>query len=123
MPQIADAAHAVILASGTLSPIQSLCRQLFPGHPVFPVAPPDSFQTSALHLPVTQTPSQPEIKALHHFSCGHVVAASRLLCVPIGVGPTGLSLELSHRQRSRLDLLDEVGRLLLNVCQAVPEVE
>lgn len=35
----------------------------------------------------------------------------------------GLALELGHRRRSSEAMLDEVGRLLLNICQAVPQVK
>ena len=45
--QVVSAAHAVVLASGTLAPVSSLQQQLFPG------------------LPEQQ---------LCHFSCGHVVS-------------------------------------------------
>ena len=53
---LADA-HAVVLASGTLSPVASLSQQLFPG-----LAP----------------------GRLTHFSCGHVVGQERLLALVVG---------------------------------------
>ncbi|KAK9792715.1 hypothetical protein WJX73_001436 [Symbiochloris irregularis] len=80
---IVKAARAVILASGTLAPIHSLCTQLFP----------DAAE----------------------------VSMNRLLCLPVGQGPTGLALELGHRRRSSDAMLDEIGRLLLNICQAIPQ--
>ena len=46
----------------------------------------------------------------------------RLLALAIGKGPTGATLDLRHAQRSQSAMLDEMGRLLLNVCQAVPQV-
>ena len=55
-PQVVEQAHAVVLASGTLSPIASLTRQLFP--------------------------SLPE-EAITHFSCGHVVPKENLLAIAL----------------------------------------
>ncbi len=57
MLQVLAEAHAVVLASGTLSPVASLSQQLFPG-----LAP----------------------DRLSHFSCGHVVGKERLLALVVG---------------------------------------
>eukprot|EP00884_Botryococcus_braunii_P018140 jgi/Botrbrau1/5009/Bobra.0396s0030.1 len=86
-------ARAVILASGTLSPVASLQAHLFPSVPA---------------------------ERMRHFSCGHVVGRERLLALAVGKGPSGRSLELRHGQRSLPALIDELGNLLVNVCQAVP---
>lgn len=86
-------ARAVILASGTLSPLASLQAALFPNVP-------------------------PE--RVRHFSCGHVVGRERLLALAVGKGPSARTLELRHAQRSLPPLIDELGNLLVNVCQAVP---
>ena len=56
--QVVSAAHAVVLASGTLAPVEALSRQLFPG----PAA----------------------AARIRHFSCAHVVSRDRLLAVAIG---------------------------------------
>ena len=93
--QVVAAAHAVVLASGTLAPVEGLRRALFP----------------AL-----------DPAAVHRFSCGHVVPPERLLALALGRGPTGRELDLRAERRGAPDALDELGRLLLNVCQAIPEV-
>ena len=54
--QVVEQAHAVVLASGTLSPVASLTRQLFPSLP----------------------PS-----AITHFSCGHVIPKEQLLALAV----------------------------------------
>ncbi|KAK9822081.1 hypothetical protein WJX74_005614 [Apatococcus lobatus] len=92
--QVVEETHALVLASGTLSPLPLLQRQLFPHHP---------------------------LSRLHTFTCGHVVPASRLLLLPLPCGPTGLGLDLRHATRSRPGMMDELGRLLMNICQAVPQ--
>ena len=57
--QVLRKAHAVVLASGTLAPVASLQRQLFPDAPV------------------------------RHFSCGHVIPPNRLLALALASGPSG----------------------------------
>ena len=42
--------------------------------------------------------------------------------MPSVQGPSGLPLNLRHEQRGQASMMEEVGRLLANVCQAVPEV-
>lgn len=51
------AAHALILASGTLAPVSALTTQLFPGVPAADVG---------------------------RFACGHVVPRDRLLALALG---------------------------------------
>ncbi|CAK0764311.1 hypothetical protein CVIRNUC_003145 [Coccomyxa viridis] len=92
--KVLASAHAVVLASGTLAPVASLQQQLFP------------------HVPHER---------MHHFSCGHVVPKERLLALALGRGPTGAALDLRHARRGQAAVLDEISRLLLNICQAVPQ--
>ena len=54
--------------------------------------------------------------------CRAQVPKERLLALALGRGPTGAALDLRHALRSQAATLDEMGRLLLNVCQAVPQV-
>ncbi|DBA85066.1 TPA: hypothetical protein ACH3X2_005791 [Trebouxia sp. C0005] len=92
--KVVEQAHAVVLASGTLSPIASLTRQLFP----------------------TLPPS-----LITHFSCGHVVPKQQLLALAVAQGPSGAALQLRHGERGSDSSLDEVGRLLLNICTCTPQ--
>lgn len=92
--QVTAAAHALILASGTLAPVSALTAQLFPGMPAAGVG---------------------------HFACGHVVHRDRLLALALGTGPSGRALDLRHSSRGQPAVMDELARLLLNVCQAVPQ--
>lgn len=158
--QVVSAAHAVVLASGTLAPVEALSQQLFPG------------AAAAARI--------------RHFSCGHVVSKDRLLALAIGrspetarvhgysgwirdvhlrqgltsagsilvccrllgpsaiasesrllaslkltparvagaagQGPSGAALDLRHSSRAAPATLDELGRLLLNMCRSVPQV-
>ena len=92
--QVTEQAQAVILASGTLSPLGSLCQQLFP------------------------TPRKP----LRSFSCGHIVPSGSVLALPLGRGPKGVALDLRHASRGSQHTLDELLQALLGVCAATPQV-
>ncbi len=92
--EVTDRAHAVVLAGGTLKPVEDLVSQLLP------------------HMP-------PE--KVHTFSCGHVVSPDRILPLALARGPSGTPLEFKHENRSNPATLDELGRLLVNVCKVVPQ--
>ena len=68
--QVVSAAHSVVLASGTLAPMEALSQQLFPG----PAA----------------------AARVRHFSCGHVVSKDRLLALAIGAPPAKSLLHSEH---------------------------
>jgi chromosome transmission fidelity protein 1 len=90
--KVVSAARAVVLASGTLSPLAPVL-QLFPGVPP---------------------------AAVHRYSCGHVVEAGRLCALALGAGPSGAPLDFRHAARGSPAALDELGRLLANACAAAP---
>lgn len=54
------------------------------------------------------------------FSCGHVVPPSNILPLTLGQGPGGRTLDFSYAYRNDPNLLDELGRLLVNVCNVIP---
>ena len=89
-----DSAQAVVLASGTLAPVDSLRWQLFPQPP----------------------------KPLHLFSCGHIVPRQAVLALRLGNGPSGRALDLRHGSRADPALLDELLGVLQGICQATPQV-
>jgi chromosome transmission fidelity protein 1 len=91
--RLLSGARAVVLASGTLSPVSSLRAQLFPH----------------------ELPSR-----IRHFDCGHVVPADQLLAVSVGRGPGCRPLDFRHAARGRGETLDEAGALLLNLAAVVP---
>ncbi|GIL75953.1 hypothetical protein Vretifemale_5646 [Volvox reticuliferus] len=90
---IVQSARSVILASGTLSPVEGLLAQLLPDVPPHRV---------------------------RFFSCGHVVPPENLLTLVAACGPTGQNLDLRHCRRSDPHISEELGRLLINICTAVP---
>ena len=89
---VVSSARAVILASGTLSPLETVL-DLFP------------------------SVSENDI---HKYSCGHVVGKERLLAVAVGAGPGGTALDFRHGSRGSHETIDELGRLVINTCTAAP---
>ena len=90
---VVGAARAVILAGGTLGPPVVLAASLCPG----------------------LGPGQ-----LHSHSCGHIVPADHLLAVALARGPSGAALDFTYAGRSQPAAMDELGRVLLNICRCAP---
>lgn len=89
--QVIGQAQSVILASGTLSPFDSLKAQAFP---------------------------EQKVKT---FACGHVIPRDHLLAVALQKGPSGDDLDFRHKKRSEAKSFEQLGRLLVNFCQVVPQ--
>uniref|UniRef100_A0A2N9EY99 Helicase ATP-binding domain-containing protein n=1 Tax=Fagus sylvatica TaxID=28930 RepID=A0A2N9EY99_FAGSY len=92
--EIVDQAHAVLLAGGTLQPIEETRERLFPWLP----------------------PNQ-----LHFFSCIHIVPPESILPVAVSRGPSGQSFDFSYSSRSSAIMIQELGLLLCNLVTVVPE--
>ncbi|OMO66742.1 Helicase-like, DEXD box c2 type [Corchorus olitorius] len=92
--EIAHEAHAVVLAGGTLQPIEETRERLFPW------------------LPSDQ---------LHFFSCSHIVPPESILPLVVSRGPSGRSFDFSYSLRSSSAMIEELGLLLCNLATVVPE--
>ncbi|XVE88898.1 hypothetical protein DITRI_Ditri19aG0105800 [Diplodiscus trichospermus] len=92
--EIVHEAHAVILAGGTLQPIEETRERLFPW------------------LPSDQ---------LHFFSCSHVVPPESILSLAVSRGPSGRSFDFSYGSRSSSTMIEELGLLICNLATVVPE--
>ena len=92
--EIVDEARAVILAGGTMSPMDDYTRYLLP------YLPPERIRT---------------------LSCGHIVPDSHLSAWPMSTGPTGVPLDFTFEQRGRPAILAELGRCVLALAGAVPD--
>ena len=57
---------------------------------------------------------------LLEFSCGHVVPGEQLLPVVIPSGPSNFPLEFTYQKRNDPKLLDELGRIITNLCNIIP---
>lgn len=92
--EIVSQARSVILAGGTMSPMADYTSHLFP------YLPPTSITT---------------------LSCGHVIPKNNLLAWNLSKGPTGIDFEFTYTKRSDNNMIDELGRALLNICTVVPD--
>ncbi|KAH0749457.1 hypothetical protein KY290_028689 [Solanum tuberosum] len=91
--EILNQAHAVILAGGTLQPIEETKERLFPW------LPPDQ---------------------LHFFSCGHIIPSANILPIVVPQGPSGHSFDFSYSARSSSVMIQELGLLVSNLVNVVP---
>ncbi|XP_076952036.1 uncharacterized protein LOC143625638 [Bidens hawaiensis] len=92
--EIVNEAHAVVLAGGTLQPIEETRVRLFPS------LPPDQ---------------------LHFFSCGHIISSDSILPISVSTGPSGQSFDFSYNSRSTSSMVNELGLLLCNLVAVVPQ--
>ncbi|XP_034176397.1 ATP-dependent DNA helicase DDX11 [Osmia lignaria lignaria] len=87
--------RAVILAGGTMAPMNEFTEQLF-------------------------IAAGAESERIVTFSCDHVVPQENIICSVVTHGPTGVEFEFNFQNRQNTKLLDELGRALLNLCNIVP---
>ncbi|KAJ9568323.1 hypothetical protein OSB04_004289 [Centaurea solstitialis] len=92
--EIVNEAHAVVLAGGTLQPIEETRERLFPW-------------------------LQPD--QLHFFSCGHIISSDNILPISVSHGPSGQSLDFSYSSRSTSAMVGELGLLLCNLVTVIPQ--
>lgn len=92
--EITSSARSVLLAGGTMSPMSDYTSHLFPS------------------LPST---------SLTTLSCGHVIPKENLLAWNLSAGPSGQPFEFTFKNRTNVDMIDDLGRALLNLCTVVPD--
>ncbi|CAA0839071.1 RAD3-like DNA-binding helicase protein [Striga hermonthica] len=92
--EVLDQAHAVILAGGTLQPIEETKERLFPS------------------LRLEQLP---------FFACGHVIPSENIIPIAIKYGPSGQSFDFSYKARSSSTMITELGLMISNLVMVVPE--
>ena len=54
-------------------------------------------------------------------SCGHVIPSSNLLAWTLSRGPSGKEFSFTFSNRGDVEMIDELGRALLNICTIVPD--
>lgn len=91
--EVVDSARSVILAGGTMQPVEEVAAQLF-GH-----LPPDR---------------------LHLFSCGHIIPPDHLLPLAVARAPSGAPWDFRFAARRSTAQMDDLGRALLNLVAVVP---
>ncbi|XP_064609498.1 ATP-dependent DNA helicase DDX11-like [Liolophura sinensis] len=92
---VVEQCRAVIVAGGTMQPVSEFKDQLFHAVGVKP-------------------------DRILEYSCGHVIPGDQILPVALARGPTGVALDFTYQSRNNPELLDDLGRLMVNVCNVVP---
>ncbi|URE08400.1 HELICc2 [Musa troglodytarum] len=92
--EILDQSYAVILAGGTLQPIEETRVRLFPSL---------------------------SLEQVHFYTCNHIVPPESILPIAVSRGPSGINFDFSYNSRSSLNMIEELGRLLCNLVAIVPE--
>ncbi|KAJ3553369.1 hypothetical protein NM688_g3650 [Phlebia brevispora] len=92
--EVVETARSVILAGGTMSPISDVVNQLF-----------------------TSLPQE----KLTTFSCGHIIPSSNLQAIVVRKGPRGSELQFKYEQRSDPALIAELGQMIFNFANVVPD--
>ncbi|KAK3909935.1 ATP-dependent DNA helicase DDX11, partial [Frankliniella fusca] len=88
-------ARSVIVAGGTMQPISEFQDQLF-------------------------LSAGGSLERISTFSCGHIIPPENILPIALGSGPSGKHFDFSYAQRDSPDMINEMGRLLTNICNFVP---
>ncbi|EMR08384.1 hypothetical protein PNEG_03224 [Pneumocystis murina B123] len=92
--EIVDEAKAVILAGGTMEPMDDFIYQLFPYMPK---------------------------EKIHKFSCGHIISPNNLCAIVISTGPSRKEFIFNYEKRNDNDMLNELGSTLINLCRVIPD--
>lgn len=92
--EIVSEARAVILAGGTMSPMDDYINHLF--H----------------YLP---------LERISTLSCGHVIPPSNLLAMPIAKGPSGVDFDFTFEKRGQKQTIEELGLAMLQFAKDVPD--
>ncbi|XP_022086709.1 ATP-dependent DNA helicase DDX11-like [Acanthaster planci] len=93
--QVLQKARAVIVAGGTMQPV-------------------DEFKQQLLYC------GGVDEGRIVEFSCGHVIPPEQLLPIALAKGPSGVELDFTYQSRDLPKMMDEVGRVLINVSNVVP---
>ncbi|WFD30427.1 RNA helicase [Malassezia sp. CBS 17886] len=88
-----ESARAVVLAGGTMAPMDEFQTQLFASR---------------------------SAERVDAFSCGHIVPDENILGAIVPHGPRGRTLEFTHAAWEKTDLLDELAAALSNYANIIP---
>ncbi|XP_077295198.1 ATP-dependent DNA helicase DDX11 [Arctopsyche grandis] len=92
---IVKESRSVIVAGGTMQPFSEFRDQLF-------ISAGAAFERIA------------------EFSCGHVIPPENILPICLSEGPSGKKLNFTYEMRNTPEMLNEIGRILMNICNIVP---
>ncbi|KAJ1957865.1 ATP-dependent DNA helicase chl1 [Dispira parvispora] len=91
--EVVEEARSVIVAGGTMEPVDEFLRLLFHYVPQ---------------------------ERIHRFSCGHIIPPTSLLTLSVAKGPGNRALNFVAGNRTDPGLLTELGQAVLNLCNVIP---
>ncbi|KAL9186838.1 hypothetical protein ACHAXT_010558 [Thalassiosira profunda] len=120
MQELSNECRTVVLASGSLAPIPSLCAELN----LFPVDGPLSPARSP-HPDPTRSLAKVQKRLQNHprpLEADHVIDLEKqLFALSIGHFPDGSELRVSQKNYSREDFLPKLGDALVRIVSGIPE--
>ncbi|XP_074050771.1 ATP-dependent DNA helicase DDX11 isoform X2 [Macrotis lagotis] len=93
--QVVKECRAMIIAGGTMQPVADFREQLL--------------ECSGIGT-----------ERVIEFSCGHVIPPDNILPIVLCSGPSNQQLEFIYQKRELPQMMDEIGRILCNLCNVVP---
>jgi len=133
LEDLVQEAHAIVLAGGTLRPFTHVAAELFGDDVdvmsaasnaeehlarIFDLAGSSKSVSSASPIPSSSVYRTPKLTT---FTCGHVIPPSNVITACLSSGPTAQNLDFRHFSRSSNVIIDELGRVVLNLCNVVPK--
>lgn len=91
---VVEDARSVILAGGTMSPMEDYIQHLF---------------------------SYVEPARIQKFSCGHIIPEDNLLALPASRSASGMDLEFTYEKRNSPAMIEALGDSLAEICVRVPD--
>ena len=128
LDNVVEEAHAIVLAGGTLRPFTHVAAELF-GDDIDVMSAAstaegqlarnyDQLPNKSSSIPSSLVQVTPRLTT---FTCGHVIPQSNVLMACLSSGPTPHKLDFRHTSRSTNEMIDELGRSVLNLCSIVPK--
>ncbi|KAJ1918099.1 ATP-dependent DNA helicase chl1 [Mycoemilia scoparia] len=105
-------ARSVILAGGTMKPVDDLVNQLSP-------PPPPSSSSSYLDGLTEKSNSKNTKKPVKQFECGHVVPSHHIKPIVMKSGPMGKQFHFTFENQSNPDMIREAGQAIANLTSVI----
>lgn len=121
MQQLSNECRTVVLASGSLSPLPSLCAELnlFPADASIGISSPKPTSTQVILQPTVQKRLQNRPPPLE---ADHVVDLDKqLFAVSIGAFADGSELRVAQKNYSQNSFLEKLGDAIVNIISGIPK--
>ena len=111
--EIVENARAVILAGGTMSPVDYPHIPCRSAHIIAKCVQMDDY---VRHLFAYVDPAR-----LQTLSCGHIIPKENLIALPLAKGPGGIDFDFTYEKRNSLTLIEALGNCLIQMSGSIPD--